>query len=442
MARAESNRRHANFHSHSLHLIQLQLREVAKNRKMPAREPHSPRCGSHCCSLIGRITQESWPSREIPLLRILTLCYEFRPLGGGGAKVAESLIEKMLARGDEIDLVTMAYRDLPRLERCGRLTIHRIPCGRRQIAICHPHEMLLYILRALPIVLRLVRERRYEINHTHFIFPDGVLAMVLARTRGLKYIVTAHGSDVPGYNPDRFKLLHRLLKPLWNAVVRNTEAVLCPSEYLKRLLLDSAPEARCQVIPNGINVTRYSPGGVRRKRILVISRMVERKGVQFLLQALAGLEHEHEVCIVGDGPYLRDLRSLAADLGIKVIFTGFIDNETRRFRELLETSSIFVFTSSKENFPMVLLEAMSAGLCIVTSDDTGCQEVVGDAAIKIPSENASAIRAVLVELMQDPARCEALGLAARARAEDFFTDDRIADQYRRIYQLHAAHDVS
>jgi glycosyltransferase involved in cell wall biosynthesis len=348
----------------------------------------------------------------------------------------------MLARGDEVDLVTMAYQDLPRLERRGRLTIHRIPCGRRAITICHPHEMLLYILRALPIVLRLAHERRPDINHTHFIFPDGVLAMVLARTRGLKYIVTAHGSDVPGYNPDRFKLLHRLLKPLWHAVVRNTETVLCPSEYLKRLLLDSAPEARCEVIPNGVDVLQYSTDRLRRKRILVISRMVERKGVQFLLQALAGLEHEHEVCIVGDGPYLPDLRLLAAALDVKVTFTGFIDNETRQFRELLETSSIFVFTSSRENFPMVLLEAMSAGLCVVTSDDTGCQEVVGDAAIKVPSEDAGAIRAALIELMQDPARCEALGLAARSRAENFFTDDRIADQYRRTYQLHAAHDVS
>lgn len=418
---------------------------VAEGREKPedaARERYSPKCDSHCCSVVGRIIQESWLCRESSLLRILTLCYEFRPLGGGGARVAESLIEMMLARGDEIDLVTMAYRDLPRLERCGRLTIHRIPCGRRAIAICHPHEMLLYILRALPIVLKLVRERRPEINHTHFIFPDGVLAMVLARTRGLKYIVTAHGSDVPGYNPDRFKLLHRLLRPLWHAVVHNTESVICPSEYLKRLLLDSAPEARCQVIPNGINVMRYSPGGVRRKRILVVSRMVERKGVQFLLQALAGLEHEYEVCIVGDGPYLPDLRSLAADLGVTVTFTGFLDNETRQIRELLETSSLFVFTSSRENFPIVLLEAMAAGLCIVTSDDTGCQEVVGDAAVKIPSEDASAIRTVLVELMQDPARREALGLAARARAEDFFTDDRIADQYRRTYQRHAAHDVS
>ncbi|MDP9198646.1 MAG: glycosyltransferase family 4 protein, partial [Pseudomonadota bacterium] len=127
---------------------------------------------------------------------------------------------------------------------------------------------------------------------------------------------------------------------------------------------------------------------------------------------------------------------------VEVTFTGFLDNETRQFRELLETSSIFVFTSSKENFPIVLLEAMAAGLCIVTSDDTGCQEAVGEAAVKIPSEDAGAIRTVLVELMQDPARCEALGRAARARAEDFFTDDRIADQYRRTYQLHATHDGS
>jgi glycosyltransferase involved in cell wall biosynthesis len=373
-------------------------------------------------------------------VRILTLCYEYRPIGGGGGKVAENLIEQMLARGDEIDLVTMGFRDLPEVERQGRLTIHRVPCGRRKIAVCHPHEMLVYVLRALPLVMRLIRERRYDVVHTHFIFPDGVLATLAARQTGVRFVVTAHGSDVPGYNPDRFQLLHRVLRPVWKPIVHQAECIVCPSEYIRGLLLKSAPEVESIVIPNGIDVNRYRPAEERSERIVVVSRLVERKGVQYLIRALADLEHHHEVCVVGDGPYLPELKALAERLEVPVKFTGFIDNTSASFRQILENSEIFVFTSSAENFPVVLLEAMSAGLCIVTTDDTGCREVVGDAALKVPPHDAGAIREALLKLMNDPARRRLLGRAARERVAKHFTERKVADQYRELYTRYSCHN--
>jgi glycosyltransferase involved in cell wall biosynthesis len=372
-------------------------------------------------------------------LRVLTLCYEYRPIGGGGAKVAENLIEQMLEAGYEIDLVTMGFRDLPRFEQQGQLTIHRVPCGRRSVSICHPHEMFVYLLRALPLVARLMREGRYDLVHTHFIFPDGILAALTARRNGLKFIITAHGSDVPDHNPDRFQLLHILLRPIWKAIVRRAECIVCPSEYLRGLLLKSAPDARSIVIPNGIDTDRYKPAEQRARRILVVSRMVESKGVQFLIRALHDLDHDYEVCVVGDGPYLPRLKALAGELDVKVEFTGFIDNTSARFREILESSEIFAFTSSAENFPVVLLEAMSAGLCIITTDDTGCREVVGDAAVKVPPKNAEAIRRALLALMADPARRGSLGRDARARVLEHFTEGKVVEQYRQLYQRTAGH---
>ena len=343
----------------------------------------------------------------------------------------------MLEFGDEVDLVTMGFRDLPRVERRGNLTIHRVPCGRRSVTICHPHEMFVYVLRALPLVMRLVRERQYDVVHTHFIFPDGVLATIAARRTGMKFIVTAHGSDVPGYNPDRFQLLHRVLRPVWKPIVRQAECIVCPSNYIRGLLLESAPDAEAVVIPNGIDVERYHPAAVRSKRIVVVSRLVERKGVQYLIRALEELEHDYEVCVVGDGPYLPKLKALATRLKVPVKFTGFIDNTSAQFREILEQAEIFVFTSSAENFPVVLLEAMSAGLCIVTTDDTGCREVVGDAALKVPPHDAAAIRQALLTLMSDPARREALGRAARQRVVEHFTEGKVAADYRELYMRYA-----
>jgi glycosyltransferase involved in cell wall biosynthesis len=340
----------------------------------------------------------------------------------------------MLAHGDEIDLVTMGFGDLPRIERLGNLTIHRLSCGRRSVSISHPHEMFVYILRAWPLITRLIRDRKYDLVHTHFILPDGFLAMLAARRTGVKYIVTAHGSDVPGYNPDRFKLLHHLLMPIWRQIVRQAECIVCPSNYILGLLRKSAPEAEAMVIPNGIDIGRFRPSNLRRKRIVVVSRLVERKGVQYLIRALKDLEHDYEVWVVGAGPYLAKLQRLSADLGVPVKFTGFVANTSTEFRDILEGGQIFVFTSSAENFPVVLLEAMAAGLCIITTDDTGCAEVVGDAALKVPPHDAGAIRQALLELMSDPARREGLARAARERVVASFTEAQVAEEYREIYK--------
>jgi hypothetical protein len=76
--------------------------------------------------------------------------------------------------------------------------------------------MASFVLAALPNVARLVAAQRYDVNHTHFIVPTGLLARLIKTWNGLPFVVTVHGSDVPGYNPDRFGLAHRLLKPLGN----------------------------------------------------------------------------------------------------------------------------------------------------------------------------------------------------------------------------------
>ena len=92
---------------------------------------------------------------------------------------------------------------------------------------------------------------------------------------------------------------------------------------------------------------------------------------------------DQEIHIVGDGPYLSQLKQLAATLSKRIIFHGFLSNRSEKFKDLIETSSIFVFPSESENFPMVLLEAMAAGLAIITTKNTGCEEVVGDTGLLV-----------------------------------------------------------
>ena len=109
--------------------------------------------------------------------------------------------------------------------------------------------------------------------------------------------------------------------------------------------------------------------------------MFKRKGIQHFFNAVEGLSLDYEIHIVGDGPYLDELKGMAKVLTTPIIFHGFLKNKSKEFVNLMESSRIFVFPSESENFPVVLLEAMDAGMGIITTKDTGCEEVVGNAAL-------------------------------------------------------------
>ncbi|MGE5861506.1 MAG: glycosyltransferase family 4 protein [Ignavibacteria bacterium] len=361
------------------------------------------------------------------------MCYEYPPIGGGGAKVVYGLSQSLIKQGHQVDIVTMRYKDLPLFEELENLRIFRIKCLRLKKSICTWPEMVSYIFLALPRIIKLLRQNSYDINHTHFIYPDGILAYLVKKIFRKPYIITAHGSDIPGYNPDRFTLMHKFIKPLGKIIMNNSQRVIVPSETLEKLIKKISPKIGSIIIPNGINLNKFSANGNRQRKILVVSRLFERKGIQYLLQALTGLKHDFEVNIVGDGPYLANLKKLSCERNLHVNFLGYIENNSKELQNLYETSMIFVFTSEAENFPVVLLEAMIAGLAIITTNDTGCAEVVGESAVLVGSKNSLAIRESLEKLIENPQLCAELGRAARKRVEEYFGWDSISGKHISLY---------
>ena len=132
--------------------------------------------------------------------------------------------------------------------------------------------------------------------------------------------------------------------------------------------------------------------------------------------------------IVGEGPYLPELRRQAAETGVSVKFWGWLENRSPQLRELYESSTIFVFPSEAENFPIVLLKAMAAGLAIITTAgrlrrSDGRRRPVG--APQGPRGDHARTQAAHT----GAGSRGALGTAARRRIEDNFTWSAVAGRY-------------
>ncbi|NCC31089.1 MAG: glycosyltransferase family 1 protein [Chloroflexia bacterium] len=364
-------------------------------------------------------------------MRILMLNYEYPPLGGGAAPVTQALAEHLAFAGHTVDVVTSGYRGLPFREQSHheRLCIYRVPAIRRSTVRADVLDMSSYLVSALPWVLFLTRNVRYDLIHTHFLFPTGVVGATVKQITGLPLVVTIHGSDVPGYNPDRFTGGHWLLQPIWKGVVEATDAIISPSAYLGELLQRSSP-AHVDIIPYGFDAPPVA-SLARRQRILFASRLFPRKGAQHLLQALVGLDLAGwEVIIAGDGPMLGELKVLAERLGVVVQFPGFIKGQA--LQDLYASSAIFVFPSLHDNFPVVLLEALSHGCAIITNNCSGMPEVIGEAGILVEPGNIDDLRVALARLMADTALRTMLSMQAHERLETFAWEG-IVEQHLELY---------
>ena len=309
-------------------------------------------------------------------MKILVLNYEFPPLGGGASPVSYDICKYLVQRGHRVVVITMGYKDLEKHEIIDGIEIYRLTCIRSKVNVCHPWEQLSYIISAVIFLKKHLKQNEYDVNHTHFIIPTGVISKWLKKKYGIPYVITAHGSDVLGHNNKRFRWLYSLLKNPWCSIVRNAKVVVAPSEYLKDLMTRSEKSANYVVIPNGIDTDLFKPLE-KKPYLLVMSRLQETKAVDVIIRALARVELEDwKLVIAGDGPQRTNLEELIKSLQLenKVVFKGWIKGRSKEHLELLGHAAIFVSASRVENCPTSILEALSARCKVVASNiDAHCQ---------------------------------------------------------------------
>jgi glycosyltransferase involved in cell wall biosynthesis len=251
----------------------------------------------------------------------------------------------------------MHFGDQPDQEMVDGVRVLKLPCARCSVTAARLIEMIRFLRLARHRIRVEQAAQPYDVIHAHSILPEGAVGVM--RGPDVRTVVTAHGSDAPGYNPDRYGVVHRIARPWWVRTLERTDVVTAPSAFLAELIRNAHPTQTVHVIPNGI-ITNLFEDRAERGGILIASRMMPRKKVHVALEALRGLPTT-TVDVVGDGPELPRLRELAATLTTHQIgFHSWLQHGSPVWRDVHERARFFVFMSAQENFPMDLLEAQLA----------------------------------------------------------------------------------
>ena len=316
-------------------------------------------------------------------MNILVLNYEFPPLGGGAAPVSRDITYQYSKMGHKVVVLTMGYKDLPAYEIVEGAEIYRLKCWRSKKSSCMPWEQYTYLLAVKRFMRQHMKTYQYDVCHAHFVIPTGAAAKWVRRKYHIPYVITAHGSDVEGYNPKKMmRIMHFMLRRPWRKIVDGASYIVSPSAYLKGLMEKRYPSDKYVYVPNGIEWNQLhllADKQNKTKRILVMGRLQGYKNVQITIDALAKIElHEWHVDILGDGPYRDELEKQveALHLSDKITFHGWIDNGSEKQMQIMRQASLYISASRVENCPMSVIECIAAGCYPLLSDIPAHRQLV------------------------------------------------------------------
>lgn len=364
-------------------------------------------------------------------MKVLVLCYEYPPLGGGGGRVAKTVAEALVARGHEVRVQTAALGWRSIREAIGGVEVFRTASGRRAPERCALHEMAAYCLTSFLPALRHVREWQPEVIHAHFVLPTGLLAWAVHRLTGVPYVLTAHLGDVPGGAPGQTEGLFRVVTPfarlVWSEAAGHTAVSAWVCELATR-----AFHRKPEIILNGIQLGENAPqhDTTRTTRHLVfVGRLNPQKCPLFLIDVLRQLpSRDWRLTVVGDGELMPELRERVSSAGLaeRVRLTGWLDGPA--VERVLQDADIFLLPSTFEGLPVAATEALKHGLALLVSDIPGLHDVVDDGVngFRLPPGDAALWAEKIGSLLGQPSRLAAMQQASWEKVQTFDLRHRAA----------------
>jgi glycosyltransferase involved in cell wall biosynthesis len=317
--------------------------------------------------------------------------------------------------------------------------------------------ILPYMFFGTLAVIRHCRRQRYDVLHVHWPLPQGVFGLVGQSISGARLVTSFHGAEL---------LLTRrypFLKPVLRYIIQRSDAVSVNSSFTASLVRQLA-DVKVKVIPYGSTIVAkevpsmasgsepypepFGPeprdeGQDRERRILYVGRLIERKGLPYLIEAM-GLLHPGlrvRLDIVGAGDQRPLLEKLVKDKNMAelVFFRGRIPYG--ELAELYAACDVFVLPAivdsrgDTEGLGVVLVEAMSYKKPVIATNVGGIPDIVrhNETGILVEQRDPQALAQAIEAVLTDENQARELGQAGFAYVQEYFSWPLIVDQVMALY---------
>ncbi len=357
-------------------------------------------------------------------MKILLLCHEYPPAGGGAGWAAHQIARHLTAAGHAVTLLTArhALRPAPPPSLPYRL----IEVGPRQRSTSGGswRVWLDFMLAGSRAALSLANVERPDVALAFLTLPAGAVAALLQARRRVPFVISLRGGDVPGFFPPEYRRYHQATAWAIRAIWRRAAGLAANSGGLRNLAL-RAGARHVSVIPNGVDLDLFRPraDGPAPTPVTVLSvgRFAPQKNNAGLLRAAAEAARKvgrpFRLELVGDGPERQALILLAAELGLadRVSFLPWQPRDALAAR--YQGAHVFALPSFEEGMPNVVLEAMACGLPILGTRISGTEELVtdGDNGLLVPPGDEAALASALAASVEDDGLRARMGARSLAR---------------------------
>jgi glycosyltransferase involved in cell wall biosynthesis len=279
---------------------------------------------------------------------------------------------------------------------------------------------------------------QYDVVHAHWLIPQGIVQGLFKKP----YLVTGHGGDVTSLNKG-------ILRKLKAKCIKKASYVTAVSQALLDVMNEIYPAGKSDIISMGCNTKNF---GVKykkenyfnqnkRKVILFVGRLAEKKGVTYLIEAMNHVDAK--LVIVGSGPLENELKIQAKVINVtypeRIVFIGSKTHD--ELREIYASADIFCAPSitakdgDKEGFGLVILEAMASGLPVVASYSGGIIDLITESKDGMFTEEKNSIDIAnkLNQLIEDEDLYNNLCVNVRTTAERY-DYEVIGKSYRDIIE--------
>jgi teichuronic acid biosynthesis glycosyltransferase TuaC len=274
--------------------------------------------------------------------------------------------------------------EIPSEEKFGTLVVHypRYPLLPK---VSMPFHALFMFLGSLACVRRLNRTAKIDCIDAHFVYPDGLAAVLLGKVLGVPVTVSARGSDI-NYFPS-----FKLIRPMIRWTLAHADRIIAVSAFLKDAMVSlGANPDKIRVIPNGVDADLFRPMSRDEARsnlnlppgmllLVSVGALIRLKGHQSLIRAFGKIAQRHpqwKLYILGEGPLRSELESLVCELNLqhRVYLPGKWPNE--ELPHWFNAAEVSLLMSEREGWPNVLTESLACGTPVVATRVGGVPEIL------------------------------------------------------------------